>query len=66
MPRGARLTVIDATDVKPDDRKRLLNLAREYHVLPVAIVFDLPPNLCDEGNRTRGDVIILDPMQGCT
>src|SRR5215213_9914193 len=37
-----RLTVIDATNVQPEARKPLLALAREFHVLPVAIVFDLP------------------------
>src|SRR3954467_6566969 len=36
------LTVIDATNVQAEARKPLLALAREYHVLPVAIVFDLP------------------------
>src|SRR5262245_12201888 len=50
-----RLTVIDATNVQVGARKPLLALAREYHVLPVAIVFDLPERLCQERNRTRPD-----------
>src|ERR1700760_153847 len=29
---GARLTVIDATNVQPEARKPLVELAREYHV----------------------------------
>ena len=37
-----RLTVVDATNVQPEARKPLVALAREYHVLPVAIVLDLP------------------------
>jgi len=38
----AKLTVVDATNVQPEARKPLVALAREYHVLPVAIVLDLP------------------------
>ena len=52
---AARLTVIDATNVKPEDRKGLVELARQFHVLPVAIVFDLPAALCHERNRSRPD-----------
>ncbi|MEW6348031.1 MAG: polynucleotide kinase-phosphatase [Thermodesulfobacteriota bacterium] len=50
-----RLTVIDATSVKPEDRKPLVALAREFHVLSVAIVFNLPPKLCHERNENRPD-----------
>ena len=32
-------------------RKPLVELAREYHVLPVAIVLDLPERVCHERNR---------------
>ena len=39
---AGRLTVVDATNVQPEARKPLVALAREYHCLPVAIVFDLP------------------------
>src|SRR6266508_4231826 len=39
---AGRLTVIDATNVQPEARKPLIALAREFHVLAVAIVFDLP------------------------
>jgi protein phosphatase len=51
----ARLTVIDATNVQPEARKPLVELARRYHFLPVAIVFDLPERLCHERNRSRPD-----------
>src|SRR5258707_13862659 len=37
-----RLTVIDATNVQPEARKPLVQLARQYHCLPVAIVLNLP------------------------
>lgn len=52
---AGRLTVIDATNVQPEARKPLIALAREYHVLPVAIVFDLPERVCQERNTTRPD-----------
>lgn len=38
---AGRLTVIDATNVQPEARKPLVELARQYHCLPVAIVFDI-------------------------
>jgi protein phosphatase len=50
-----RLTVIDATNVHPDARKPCLDLARRYHVLPVAIVFDIPETVCLERNAKRTD-----------
>ena len=50
-----RLTVIDATSVRPEDRRLLVDLARKYHALPVAIVFDLPEALCIERNKGRPD-----------
>ena len=48
-----RLTVIDATSVKPDSRKRLIELARAHGQPAVAIVFDLPSAVCIERNRQR-------------
>src|SRR6202163_3312593 len=50
-----RLTVIDATNVQPEARKPLVELARQYHVLPVAVVLDLPERVCQERNRGRPD-----------
>ena len=50
---AGRLTVIDATNVQPDSRKPLVALSREFHVLPIAIVFDFPEKVCQERNRTR-------------
>ena len=54
LARGL-LTVVDATNVQPEARKPLIELAREYHVLPVAIVFDLPGEILEERSRTRTD-----------
>jgi protein phosphatase len=50
---AGRLTVIDATNVQPDSRKPLVALAREFHVLPIAIVLDFPEKICQERNRNR-------------
>lgn len=52
---GGRLTVIDATNVQQDARKPLVALARKFHVLPVAIVLDIPERICEERNRDRAD-----------
>jgi protein phosphatase len=50
-----RLTVIDATNVQPEARKPLVELARQYHCLPVALVLDPPEQVCQERNRGRND-----------
>jgi protein phosphatase len=52
---GGRLTVVDATNVQQMARKPLIELARHYHAVPVAIVFNLPESLCQERNRDRPD-----------
>ena len=52
---AGKLTVIDATNVQPDSRKPLLNLAKKYHCFAVAIVFDLPESVCHERNKQRPD-----------
>ena len=54
LVRG-KLTVVDATNVQPEARKPLIALAREYHVIPVAIVLDLSTRLCEDRNRGRPD-----------
>jgi len=54
LERGL-LTVVDATNVQAEARKPLIELARSYHVLPVAIVLDMPERLCAERNRERAD-----------
>jgi protein phosphatase len=52
---AGRLTVVDATNVQPESRKPLVELAREYHCLPVAIVLNLPEKVCHERNKNRVD-----------
>ncbi|MBW4504996.1 MAG: polynucleotide kinase-phosphatase [Scytonematopsis contorta HA4267-MV1] len=50
---GGKLTVIDATNVQPEDRKGLLALAKQYHFFPVAIALNLPEEVCHERNKQR-------------
>ena len=52
---AGKLTVVDATNVQPEARKPLVELAREHHCLPVAIVFDLPERICHDRNTARAD-----------
>ncbi|HKC86138.1 MAG TPA: polynucleotide kinase-phosphatase, partial [Blastocatellia bacterium] len=52
---AGKMTVIDATNVGPESRKPLIQLAREYHCLPVAVVLNMPEKLCEERNVRRPD-----------
>ena len=52
---AGKLTVIDATNVQVEARKPLIALAREYHYLTAAIVFNMPAKLCQERNEARPD-----------
>ncbi len=52
---AGRLTVVDATNVQPDARRALVELARAHDTLPVAIVLDLPEAVCLRRNATRPD-----------
>ncbi|MEV0118632.1 polynucleotide kinase-phosphatase [Streptomyces sp. NPDC050844] len=52
---AGRLTVVDATNVQAESRKQLVQLARQHDVLPIAIVLDLPEEVCAERNATRPD-----------
>ncbi len=52
---SGRLSVVDATNVQREARRPLVELARGHHVLPVAIVFDMPDRLCMERNAARPD-----------
>ncbi|WTW97859.1 polynucleotide kinase-phosphatase [Streptomycetaceae bacterium NBC_01309] len=52
---AGRLTVVDATNVQQGARAQLVQLAREHDVLPVAIVLDVPEQICFERNAERPD-----------
>ncbi|MFF3887349.1 polynucleotide kinase-phosphatase [Streptomyces sp. NPDC001914] len=52
---AGRRTVVDATSVQQDSRRQLIELARKYDVLPIAIVLDTPEEVCAERNAARTD-----------
>lgn len=52
---AGRLTVVDATNVQSEARTQLVRLAREHDVLPVAIVLDVPEQVCAARNAARAD-----------
>ncbi|GAA2733251.1 polynucleotide kinase-phosphatase [Streptomyces nogalater] len=52
---AGRRTVVDATSVQQDSRRQLIELARKHDVLPIAIVLDLPEEVCAERNAARAD-----------
>jgi protein phosphatase len=51
--RWRRFTVVDATNLQADARRPLLELARHYHYLTSAIVFDLDEATCQAHNLRR-------------
>lgn len=61
--RARRLVVVDATNVQARSRKPLIALARKRDIPVVAVVFNLPVQLCVERNQGRaarslpGDVV---------
>src|ERR1700761_3985768 len=46
---------VGAPKVRREARKHLVDLARRYHALPTAIVFDLPEDVCMARNKARTD-----------
>jgi protein phosphatase len=53
--KAGLLTVIDATNVQEAGRKDWVRLAREYHVLPTAIVLNMPEKVLGTRNAVRPD-----------
>ncbi|MFJ9964825.1 polynucleotide kinase-phosphatase [Streptomyces avermitilis] len=52
---AGRRTVVDATNVQQESRSQLIELARKHDVLPIAIVLDVPEEVCAERNAARTD-----------
>ncbi|HET7490079.1 MAG TPA: polynucleotide kinase-phosphatase [Acidimicrobiales bacterium] len=52
---AGRLTVVDATNVHPESRRLLVELAKRHHVPAVAVVLDVPTEVCAARNATRPD-----------
>jgi protein phosphatase len=53
--KNRKLAVIDATNVRPADRRGWVEIARRWHALPVAIIIDPGVKVCIERNRPRPD-----------
>jgi protein phosphatase len=49
------LTVVDATSVQKESRKSLIHLARKYSYIPIAIVLDIPEQICQDRHKARQD-----------
>jgi protein phosphatase len=49
------ITVIDATNIQDYGRRRLLDFAREYGASPVAIILNIPEDICIERTLRRTD-----------
>lgn len=50
-----RFTVVDATNVQRTARRPLIDLARQHDLFAVAIVLDLPEDVCQARNAARPD-----------
>jgi protein phosphatase len=50
-----KLVVVDATNVQPEARRPLVELAREADLFAVAIVLDVPTRVCEDRNAGRAD-----------
>jgi protein phosphatase len=48
-----KIAVIDATNVRLEDRAQLVRLAKKYHALALAIVLNPGENICFERNKAR-------------
>src|SRR5215467_7924301 len=53
--RRRKLTVIDATNVRAEDRKQAIAVARQWHALPAAIVVNPGEDICHARNKLRPD-----------
>ncbi|MEV5785152.1 polynucleotide kinase-phosphatase [Streptomyces sp. NPDC052287] len=52
---AGRRTVVDATNVQQESRRQLIEIARKHDVLPIAIVLDVPEEVCAGRNASRTD-----------
>lgn len=53
--RRRRLTVIDATNLTPRERRRFLGVARAHDLPSLAVVFGLPLEVCQQQAEARPD-----------
>lgn len=57
-----RLTVIDATNLETEARRRLLRIASDHRKSPVAIAFNIPPEKCLERNFSRSHRVVKEEV----
>ncbi len=50
-----KLTVIDATNIRPEDRDKFISIAKQYHAITVGIVIDPGERVCHARNETHPD-----------
>lgn len=53
-----KFTVVDATNVGSKNRRKLLQLARQFYGETIAVVFDLPLKECHENNIQRQNRVV--------
>lgn len=53
--KNKKLTVVDATNLRPEDRKVLKRIASDHDTLCAAILFDIGRKVCKERNAERPD-----------
>ncbi len=53
--RQGRMTVVDATNLRAEDRKALKAIAKEHDSLTLALLFDTPRDVCLSRNAQRQD-----------
>ena len=61
--RLGRLTVADATNLKREDRKPVIKIARSFGFNSAALVFNIPLELCLARNRARTRVVPEDALR---
>ncbi len=57
-----RFTVVDATNLKADARRPLLDLARRYHFATCAVVFEMTEETCRQHNERRAERRVPDDV----
>lgn len=61
--RLGRLTVADATNLKREDRKPVVKVARSFGFNAAALVFNIPLEICLARNRARSRVVPEDALR---
>src|SRR5215470_6049043 len=50
-----KLALVDATNVRPEDRAHLVRIAKKFHALPVAVILNPGEEVCRARNKMRPD-----------